>query len=127
MTQTELPLASAPPECVVDKRWPELLELLAVTASEWNRSKVADKVDLSLSALNNALLDRDRHSLKAKHLFYFLLRSPRVLAWIAEMAGYTVERTRPRSAEEKLAALEAAVRSMGAMGDQLLELAGVGK
>lgn len=108
---------------LVSERWPELLELVRMVAVDVGRKTVADELDLSRSVLDNILLDRDRHALKARHLMYFILRdrSGRILALLAEMSGRRVEPRRELTADEKVRAYERAIRRrLGDFGDELL-------
>jgi hypothetical protein len=107
-----------------EERWPELLGIVRQEADRIGRKEVAYDLDVSRTVLDNMLADRDRCHIKARHLVYFAVHSPRVAEWFARLSGGRFERA-PRSPEEDLAALKAVLRTQGDVGRLLLERAGV--
>lgn len=104
-----------------EETWPSVLEIVRQISVDVGRKTVADDLDLSRSVLDNILLDRDRHALKAKHLLYFLIkdRSGMLLQAMAGLVGAQVAPRKELSPEEKLDRLEKTLAD--ALGKDLRE------
>ena len=118
--QTELKF---PDRWLAKERFPELRELCREVADRHGRKDVADELKIAKSSLDNILAGRERHSLKAKSLLVFARKDPRIPEWFAEFCGGHFEREHSQTPEEELAALKAAVRSMGIAGDAIFAIA----
>lgn len=118
--QTELEFADA---WAAESSYPELLNIVRQVADEIGRKQVAFDLDVSRSVLDATLADRDRNSLKAKHLLYFARKSTAVAEWLAAFAGGRFEREQQQTPEEELAALKTAVRALGPAGEAIFAMA----
>ncbi len=123
MSDSEQMELDFPKVCTMHEQWPVLLELVRQVAVDVGRKQIGGDLKMGRSVLDNTLLDRDRHSLKAKHLIYYLLsdESGRMIRLLANLCGQQVLPRKPLTPEEKLRALEATVRRrLGDLGDEIL-------
>jgi hypothetical protein len=119
---TEQVRLAFPSSYLAEERWPELLEIVKQEADRIGRKQVAYDLDVSRTVLDNTLADRDRCHLKARHLVYFALQSPRIAEWFARLSGGTFEPNPVMTPEEELAALKKVLRDQGEVGRHLLGL-----
>jgi hypothetical protein len=105
--------------------WPQLLDRIRAVCSTVGRKEISWELSVDRKYLDNLLAERDGRQLRGEQLLFFLAREPELLVWLASALGYELRKRRSLSDGEKLAALRAAVRGMGAVGDQLLQIAGV--
>ncbi len=115
-----------PEASLAKQEWPKLLELVRRSADAHERKEVGVELDLSRSVLDNILMDRDRHALKAKHLLYFLLidESGQILKMLAALTGHQVSPKKPLTPTQKAQAYERVIRKrLGDFGEELLRSA----
>lgn len=103
--QQELPLPAA---YEAERAYVRILDLARTLCDDIGRKEVAFDLDRRRTDLDHALLDRDRHHLRARDLVYLLLRDEegRLLRELADLVGCEVEPQEPLTAEEKLRRIE---------------------
>lgn len=115
-----------PEVCLMNEQWPKLLETITNVANAVGRKKIVHDLEVSRSALDNILTDRDRHALKAKHLIYLLLcdETGMILKQLADLTNHKVEPKRKLTPEERGRAIEEEVlRKLGPMGQEIIDSA----
>ena len=108
-----------------EQAYGEILKICRSIADRIGRKEVAFELDLRGSSLDNALADRDRHSLKARQILYFLLKdsSGELITKLATLAGFEAKRAQPvLTAEQKLDLLKARIRKrLGNVADEIID------
>jgi hypothetical protein len=98
---------------IIRRHWPTLLEACRHAADRRGRKQVAADLKISNAVLDNLLADRGRHDLKMKLAVYFIFIDQGFVDAVCRLRGGRFEQGREQTAEEKLAALTAAVRTLG--------------
>lgn len=109
------------------EKWPEVLDAIRNVCVDLGRGEVVEMLDCSPSYLKNALVERDRHNLKAKELVTLLAadRSGQILRLLADLNGFELAPKRELTPEEKLERLQRTIRAkLGPLGDELIREAG---
>src|SRR5690242_15162735 len=120
---TQLPLG---PETIQQATHRRALAIVRAIVARVSPKEVAYALDVSPSALQDALAERERKGVRMEWLPTLLLLADDgerkdLLATIAGVAGYCVERARPATPEERLLELEQRVRdTFGRAGEALL-------
>lgn len=109
----------------VRESWARQLHILRAIAARVGAKEIAFDCDTSPSQLADALADRDRKAIRAEWYRVFLHHGDEaeraaLLRELAEPVGFEVREAEPLTPEEKLRRLEARVRSIGSIGDDLI-------
>lgn len=107
-----------------EEKWPEVLDAIRTVCTDLGRGEVVDLLDCSPSYLKNALVERDRHHLKAKELVKLVAadRAGVILRPLASLAGYELAPKRELTPEEKLDRLQRTLRArLGPLGDEIVK------
>lgn len=96
-------------EYEVAEDWDHLRRLLVEVVDALGRKAVACDLGINVADLSNALAGRDRHPVKAEWMPYLLRRAPHpaLLQYLADLAGYRIERVEALTPAQKLERLEA--------------------
>jgi hypothetical protein len=94
--------------------WQDMLDEVRSVVVRREQKHVAPELDLSPSELSGALAEKHRMEFKARHLPALVRMDggEKVLARLAEHAGFELQRQRVMSPEEKLARLEDALSKL---------------
>lgn len=125
MTSNAQELIAFPEAYVADQKVDELRELLRQVFDRYGRKEVAHELDMNRSSIDNMILGRDRHPLKAKVLLFAVLIDERrlIVDWLCRLAEGVYTPNDKLSDNQKLArAMRAMRRYVSADVAQEIEL-----
>lgn len=107
---------------VMDRAWEELLAAMREVVDLRSLKQVAFDLDVSGSALNHALCERERHNVLARWLPYFVIHAPndKLVEILARLRGLEVKEREELTPEEELRRLKSAMRAK--LGDEVCDL-----